>query len=40
MDIEGPERDDEVEDSMAEPWKGPSPRDSTKINWYRSTESK
>jgi Xaa-Pro aminopeptidase len=26
----------EIEAIMAEPWKGPSPRDSTKIDWYRS----
>ena len=32
-----PREIDEIEAAMAEPWKGPSPRDSTKINWYRST---
>ena len=35
-----PREINEIEALMAEPWKGPSPRDSTKINWYRSTESK
>lgn len=35
-----PREIDEIEALMREPWKGPSPRDSTKINWYRSTESK
>jgi Xaa-Pro aminopeptidase len=25
----------EIEAIMAEPWKGPSPRDTTKIDWYR-----
>ena len=35
-----PREIDEIEALMREPWKGPSPRDTTKINWYRSTESK
>ena len=26
---------DDVEAMMAQPWNGPSPRDTTKIDWYR-----
>jgi Xaa-Pro aminopeptidase len=35
-----PREINEIEALMAEQWKGPSPRDSTKINWYRATDSK
>ncbi len=30
-----PREIDEIEALMKEPWTGPSPRDTTKINWYR-----
>jgi Xaa-Pro aminopeptidase len=30
-----PREIDEIEAAMALPWNGPSPRDTTKINWYR-----
>jgi Xaa-Pro aminopeptidase len=32
-----PREINEIEAAMAEAWTGPSPRDTTKINWYRST---
>jgi Xaa-Pro aminopeptidase len=35
-----PREINEIEALMAEKWTGPSPRDSTKINWYRSTDSR
>jgi Xaa-Pro aminopeptidase len=37
---QAPREIDQIEALMREPWKGPSPRDSTKIDWYRRTESK
>ncbi len=30
-----PREIDEIEATMALPWNGPLPRDTTKINWYR-----
>ena len=34
---QAPREIDQIEALMREPWKGPSPRDSTKIDWYRRT---
>jgi Xaa-Pro aminopeptidase len=35
-----PREINEIEALMAEKWNGPLPRDTTKINWYRTTDSK